>query len=189
MIRDIMEFNKKRFDDKAFKKNKTRSYLKGQYFSFDAIIATVIFILALISLLSYWHSLRSIFESQGGDIISDATRISELLLTPGYPQDADSCDNMEQLGLTLSWSDKRINATKLACAEGLDKDTLRAFFNTRFKLSIRFSGVDKTYIIGENINLLDQSQLNNIVKVRRVVSILHGNNEEELASMDVFVYE
>ena len=43
-------------------------YKKGQYFSFDAIVASVIFVLALVALLSYWHSVRSYLEHENSGI-------------------------------------------------------------------------------------------------------------------------
>ncbi len=49
--------------------------MKGQYFSFDAIIASVIFVMALVALLSYWHSVKSYLDSQNDEISKEAIQI------------------------------------------------------------------------------------------------------------------
>ena len=36
--------------------------MKGQYFSFDAVIATVIMVLAFSSLVAYWYGAQAVVE-------------------------------------------------------------------------------------------------------------------------------
>jgi len=57
--------------------------MKGQYFSFDAIIATVIMVLAFSSLVAYWYGAQSVVESRTYSRLADADRIAESLLSPG----------------------------------------------------------------------------------------------------------
>ena len=86
--------------------------MKGQYFSFDAIIATVIMVLAFSSLVSYWHGAQMVVESRNDDRLADANRIAESLLSPGSPVDWESrnLDEIRQVGIAngfnnqLDWS-------------------------------------------------------------------------------------
>ncbi|MFH0927227.1 MAG: hypothetical protein V1822_01485 [Candidatus Micrarchaeota archaeon] len=56
---------------------------KGQYFSFDAIVAAVIFVLAMSILANHWFSLRSQMDEQTLFLQDEALRISDLFLSPG----------------------------------------------------------------------------------------------------------
>ncbi|MFA5108059.1 MAG: hypothetical protein WC492_00830 [Candidatus Micrarchaeia archaeon] len=58
-------------------------FLKGQYFSFDAIIATVIFVMALSILFNHWYAARSQMDEQGNFLQSEAHRISNIFLGVG----------------------------------------------------------------------------------------------------------
>ncbi len=60
---------------------------KGQYFSFDAIIASVIFILAISLLSAHWYALRAQIDSSSDYVGADAMRVSDLLLGVGNPVD------------------------------------------------------------------------------------------------------
>ena len=165
---------------------KQKENLKGQYFSFDAIIASVIFILALVSLLSYWQSLRTALNSQTNDIAKEALRISDLFLTPGYPADM-ACNKMDRLGFSVSWQDRRINNTKLACAKILDETTLKTKFSTPYNITvIEQDGALTKLAFGTDMTGLNFKQ---VAKVRRVVSIVDEKGVEKVAALDVFVYQ
>ncbi len=56
---------------------------KGQYFSFDAIVSVVIFVMAITILLSHWYSLKTKMNEQTTYLQDEALRISEILLGPG----------------------------------------------------------------------------------------------------------
>ena len=62
-------------------------FYRGQYFSIDAIIASVIFVLALSLLASHWFALRAQNESQSSYLQEDASRLSETLLQAPDPAD------------------------------------------------------------------------------------------------------
>ncbi len=154
---------------------------KGQYFSFDAIIGSVIFILALVSMLSYWHSLRTSISSQAQDLASAGTQLSESMFTPGYPAGAP-CEQMEQLGVSMSWTDKRINKTKLDCLGRLDEEQLRNKTATPFNMTIIFN--DKV-VAGPELSLL---KTKNMAKTRRIVTVLDDKDRETLGYLDIYVY-
>ncbi|PIT84248.1 hypothetical protein COU37_04255 [Candidatus Micrarchaeota archaeon CG10_big_fil_rev_8_21_14_0_10_45_29] len=58
-------------------------FLRGQYFSFDAIVASVIFLLAISILINHWYALRSQMGEEGSYLQNEAHRISDLLLGTG----------------------------------------------------------------------------------------------------------
>lgn len=178
-------------------------HYKGQYFSFDAIIATVIFILALLALLSYWHSLRTSLDVQSGDITKEAIRISDALLTPGYDprvEVARDCAAMTQLGLGVSWSDKRIDNDKFQCAKGL-RDDLSSKLTSPYSVSVEVRRGNAVEFIGKDLSAINRDAIRNIARVRRIATLVEFGPlppppeaqirpvaREELVIMDVYVY-
>lgn len=164
---------------------------KGQYFSFDAIVATVIFILTVVTLLSYWHSVRTSMEFQTNTDIMEAIRISDLFFSPGSPADA-SCGSQYQLGFAVSWNDKRINKTKfLSCASLSDEDLRNKFFS-RSNIVINMEDDSKTseYVyIGKDLSSMDLSTIGTISKFRRIATVVNESGGNELAYLDFYVYK
>jgi len=162
--------------------------MKGQYFSFDAIIASVIFVLALVALLSYWHSVRSFLDFQNDALSKDAIRVSNLLLGPPFPPESD-CSDMELLGFTRSWDDKRIDESTLVCAEvwGRDQDWLKTVTESSNNLSIHvtYLSAGGEFIIGE----MPSGELSDIVKIRRLATVVDDDGKTHLATVDTTVYQ
>src|SRR4030095_11187340 len=113
--------------------------MKGQYFSFDAIIGAVIFVLALVALLSYWHSIRSFLDYQNDPLSKDVIRVSNLLFTPASPS-AD-CTTMNRLGFAMSWDDKRTDESVIECAAGQSQEWLKSRLSTPYNISIKFTNL------------------------------------------------
>ncbi len=95
------------------KSNKTR---KGQYFSFDAIIASIIFIIAISILSSYWFGVRSVMDSRSENMYNEVIRVSDTLMSEGTPTNwqAQLFINIQQFGLlknktTYELDDMKIN--------------------------------------------------------------------------------
>jgi len=86
--------------------------MKGQYFSFDAIIAAVIFVASISLLTTYWFGVRSIMDARSNDLFGEALRVSDSLLTPGNPADW-GVGNAEQIGFTDGYRDNILNNTKI----------------------------------------------------------------------------
>jgi len=92
---------------------------KGQYFSFDAIIATVIVVLAMTSLLTYWFSVQSVVDAKSNYLQSEASNLADTLMSPGIPEnwtqpiDAEGHLEVQQIGLTNGYTND-INETKVA---------------------------------------------------------------------------
>ena len=161
--------------------------LKGQYFSFDAIIGSVIFVMALVSLLSYWSSLRSSLDFQNNDVSREAVRISNTLLLQGNPSDV-SCENMDRLGFANQ--NRRINWSTVLCAQlklntqNVLKDKLETGYNVIIVFESPSSSRSVSIGGAVNQNFLDTA--NNIYKLRRIVSI--DSPEDELVYLDVYLY-
>jgi hypothetical protein len=89
--------------------------MKGQYFSFDAIIAAVIMALAITSLLAYWYGAQSVIEARNSMLHKDALRIAESLLSPGVPANwsQEQLDNIYQIGLAEGYGNV-LNQSKVS---------------------------------------------------------------------------
>ena len=79
--------------------------MKGQYFSFDAVIATVIMVLAFSSLVAYWYGAQAVVEERTSTRLADADRVAETLLSPGAPADwqTGSIGDIRQIGIASSF--------------------------------------------------------------------------------------
>lgn len=157
--------------------------MKGQYFSFDAIIASVIFVLALVALLSYWHSVKSFLDYQGGALSKDAIRISNLLFTPPAP--SASCANMDRLGFSRAWDDKRLDSSVIACAEGQQQEWLREKLGSPNNVSIRITNLadGSDTVIGGAV----PEDTTDVVRIRRLATVVDGDTNY-LAAIDLSVY-
>ena len=81
--------------------------MKGQYFSFDAIVAAIIMITAFTLLFTYWFSMQYAVESRTLDLQSNAMRIADSLLTPGKPDSWETYPqlaNVHQIGIASGFS-------------------------------------------------------------------------------------
>lgn len=107
---------------------------RGQYFSMDAIVASVIFVLALSLLMSHFFSLRAMNDSRSSYLVDDAYRISDLLLGPGDPPNwyvNPNGANTSGFGYNNS-RDGTLNLTALnAAAVLLDDPGLKNYNQTR----------------------------------------------------------
>ncbi len=167
---------------------------KGQYFSFDAMIASIIFILTLVSLLSYWHSVRLTVDNPHEELIKEAFRISDLLLSPGYPLNK-TCDNMTEVGFAISLKDKRLNLTKIECFKSLVSATpssLKTKLGSIYEVALQITDYNGNF---DNIGTLpsDLSIAQNVsgaAKVRRVISIHDdGSSKEKPATIGIYIYQ
>ncbi|MFH1785817.1 MAG: hypothetical protein ABH842_05295 [Candidatus Micrarchaeota archaeon] len=165
--------------------------MKGQYFSFDAIIASVIFVLALVALLSYWHSVRSFLDYQNDPMSKEAVRVSNLLFTPptfttGLPS---ICPNMERLGLAFDWTDRRIDPDLVDCAESNNGNPtwLNEKLSTPYTLTLVMSNVsDASQFI--SIGTAPTDPLH-VVKIRRLGTVLANDGTTYLVNLDLSLYK
>jgi hypothetical protein len=111
---------------------------KGQYFSFDAIMATLVFLLAVSLLSNYWFGVRAAAE-KGDDTYKEALRISDSLLGEGVPQNWHTGSTAYSFGLA------KTNAT----AE-LDKAKILRFISL---LASNYTGVREGLRTAEHIHI------------------------------------
>jgi len=163
--------------------------MKGQYFSFDAIIASVIFVLALVALLSYWHSVKSFLDYQNDQLSKDAVRISNLLFTP--PEPSADCADMERLGFAFNWDDRRADSSILACAEAQNADWLKRVSGSSFDLYIKVTILEdggEVYEMGTKP--ADASyEVTDIVKIRRLATVVDPDDSTHAAAFDLSIYK
>lgn len=159
--------------------------MKGQYFSFDAIIAAVIFVLALMALLSYWYAVKNYLDSQNDELEKEAIRISNLLLSPPYP--AGSCAGMETLGLSMSWTDKRVDQGMLDCTNFADGEWVKERLATPFDVSINVIRLPdmRTWRVGEEPGVTTSE----VVKMHRFATLVDDvDGSTQLAVIELKVY-
>jgi len=169
-------------------------FRKGQYFSFDAIIASVIFMIAVVMLLSYWHSVKTFLEYQSGDMSREAMRIAAMLLSPPSPSYAlgNKCGSMQSIGLVNSFVDKTINESTLECLQQQNSTFLKSKFATPYNVAISVTKVAKAgsskpdYTIGT----IDTSKPSSeIVKIRRIATLVDHAGKTSIATIDVYLYK
>lgn len=169
--------------------------MKGQYFSFDAIIASVIFVLALVALLSYWHSVKSFLDYQNDPLSKEAIRVSNLLLSPSTPDfnSPAACDKITSLGFAMSWSDRRINTSILDCASKQDEGWIMGKLGTQYKVYLKFSSASDPTTLKFTAGVDPKTQsvpVSEQVNLRRVVTLVDSKTAKtELASMDLVFYK
>ena len=159
--------------------------MKGQYFSFDAIIASVIFVLALVALLSYWHSVRSFLDYQSDPLSKESIRISNLLFTPSSP--SSDCASIGRLGFAIGYDDRRVNSSLLECAKTKDQVWLRDKLGTPYGITINVTNIadDSVISIGGSV----PSSAVNVVKIRRLATVLNSTDgTTSLAAFDLAMY-
>lgn len=159
--------------------------MKGQYFSFDAIIASVIFVLALVALLSYWHSVRSFLDYQNDPLSKDAIRVSNLLFTPSSPS-AASCDSMDRLGFARAWDDRRVNQSIVDCAGAQSQSWLRQKLSTAYGASIIITNLADGSVT--TIGGAVPAGTANVVKIRRLATVANSTGGTSLAAIDLSMY-
>ncbi len=126
---------------------------KGQYFSFDAVMATLVFLLAISMLSSYWFGVRAAAE-KGDDTHREALRISDALLLPGTPPGWPSAREVYSYGLGKENATAEIEKAKVERFESyvsLDYNRVREVLRTsdEFFLTIEpVMGNSFSYSIG-----------------------------------------
>ena len=164
---------------------------KGQYFSFDAIIAAVIFILALVALLSYWHSVKSYLDYQNDPLSKEAIRVSNLLFTPPYP--SSDCASMSRLGFSVSQDDRRLGLSIIGCAQAKaasNQSWLQDRLATPYKVSITFTKLTDSPLVVATVGGPVPSDANEVANMRRLATVVNETSGETyLAAVDLSMYD
>jgi hypothetical protein len=146
----------------------------------------VIFVLALVALLSYWHSVRSFLDFQNDALSKDAVRVSNLLFTPTSPTAAD-CATMDRLGFANSWNDRRLNESLVYCSASQSDSWLKEKLGTANSLSIRVENLANGTVT--TIGTAPSTNATDVIKVRRLASIVNSTDDTYLAIIDMSVYK
>ena len=147
--------------------------MKGQYFSFDAIIGASIFILTLVAIFSYWYGVSNSIEQQQSTLAKEAIRIADILYSPSEIP----------YGLTVNWSDKHILHSKVESLCELTEPPATTL-GSEYAVLIDFHN-QKERICAWGPTPIES---NEIYKVRRVGSYLNNDGTTELGYVDIYVY-
>lgn len=147
--------------------------MKGQYFSFDAIIGASIFILTLVAIFSYWYGVSNSIEQQQSALATEAIRIADILYSP----------TEVPYGITVNWSDKHLYVPKvegLCNGESSPADAL----GSEYAVSIDFN------TRGDDICTWGNPSINSneIYRMRRTGSYLYEDGTTQLGYVDIYVY-
>jgi hypothetical protein len=85
---------------------------KGQFFSYDAIIAAILFGIVVSLIFIYWISMRNFIGSEVTEMFSSALSISDSLMKPGSPENwhviyngnIRNAQKIQSVGLTDGYS-------------------------------------------------------------------------------------
>jgi len=149
---------------------------KGQYLSFDVIVASVIFLISLVMLMSYWQSMKSTVMNENKYLSSTAMLVSDNLLT-----------DYSSIGIYK---------------KGTHIVDCRYIINNKKKLSEsskEFSGGNDVYVaivsgcgdglaFGTDDKGPNQNENINLARVVRVIST-DDNGKSLMGTMEVFVYK
>ena len=148
--------------------------LKGQYFSFDAMIATVIFLMTILAFFSYWNTLKSSLAEEQGFMEKEAIRISNAIFTP----------DISRGGIGMSWSDKRVRLDMLGFASPRLKEVYNTPYNVYIEIRVGYAGAQR-WEAGIN-PLLRKTE--KIVKITRIGTGILRSGEEVPVIIDVYLY-
>jgi hypothetical protein len=159
--------------------------LKGQYFSFDAIVGGTIFILTTIALFSYWNGINSSFDQTHDTLAREAFRISETMLTPVPP------------GISVGWRDQHINYSLVEndcdlLRELLEGSGPQEAFGSGYLVSVYFDEINNVGSVtrvctwGTDEDRVDSQ---NAYRMRRTVSYMKADGATTLGYFDILIYE
>ncbi|MGB9719085.1 MAG: hypothetical protein ACPL06_00630 [Candidatus Anstonellales archaeon] len=148
--------------------------LKGQYFSFDAMVATIIFLMTILAFFSYWNALKSSLAEEQGFMEKEAIRISNAVFTP----------DLSRGGIGMSWSDKRIRPDKLSFAAAKMREVYNSPYDIYIEIRVGYAGAQR-WEAGLN-PLMKKTE--RIVKITRVGTGILRSGEEVPVIIDVYLY-
>ena len=93
---------------------------KGQVWSYDLIIGSILFLITLGMLTFFWWSVTTSISTSEEKTIIESLKFSDMLLTPGIPEiwfvnssSAQTWNNVQQIGLTTNTSKRTLEWIKL----------------------------------------------------------------------------
>jgi len=98
------------------------NWKKGQVWSYDLIIASMIFVIAMAILAFFWWSARTNMSENKDAIIRESLKVSDVLMSPGIPANWNTLVNLsnqstwskvQQIGLAESWVNRSLSVDKI----------------------------------------------------------------------------
>jgi hypothetical protein len=95
---------------------------KGQVWSYDLVVASIIFVLAMAVLSFFWWSVRTNMSEDKEAIIRESFKVSDVLMSPGIPQNwsmlvnpsnPSTWSNVQEIGLAESWTNSSLSVDKV----------------------------------------------------------------------------
>ena len=157
--------------------------MKGQYFSFDAIIGGVIFILTAMALFSYWYGISGTLDQRHDMLAKEAFRVSEMIYTPVDP------------GLSVGWRDQHINYSKFNGGHCQWMMAPQEAFGSGYGITIYFYEIksdpqgEVSELDGCRWGTEEYASSENVYRFRRTASYLYEDGNTTLGYMDIVVYE
>lgn len=120
---------------------------KGQMWSYDLVIGSVLFMIAMAILAFFWWSARTNISENKDAVIFESMKVSDSLMSPGTPANWESLvdpmnmstwANVQQIGLAKSWG---VNETNVISIDKLYKFRQMSLINysyTKSKLRSRY---------------------------------------------------
>jgi hypothetical protein len=148
--------------------------MKGQYFSFDAVIGASIFILTLVAIMSYWYGVSGSIEQQQSMLAKEAVRVADILYSP----------LKVPYGVSLGWNDKRISREKveMLCDGGISP---KEAMDSQYSILMEFNTRTKEVCLWADS---PEIEANEIYKLRRVGTFLDKDGNAETGYVDIYIY-
>jgi len=184
---------------------------KGQYFSFDAIMASVIFILGMSLLVGHWFAVRQTIDPTSDYLHEDVARMSDVLLsvpTPGNWNDTLQSLSVRQVGYSkqdspaiylnrtivqstemfglsnFNWDDSR-NYNAMQTMLGVGSKFFYVIHEPDFSPGV--PPLLRSHYYGKSVSL-DNPSVKEYVHVRRVVALDDDTGVPRIAFLDTYLW-
>jgi nitrogen fixation-related uncharacterized protein len=132
---------------------------RGQVWSYDLIISSILFVIALAILAFFWWSVRTNMSEDKEAILRESIKVSDVLMTPGIPtnwntlvdlSDQTTWANVQQIGLAESWDNHSLSIGKVYKLFNMSlvnysivKNKLRSRYDFYMELKFRNNSVEQ----------------------------------------------
>ncbi len=141
---------------------------KGQYFSLDAVVASILFILALSTFLGYWWGLKDGLSPSHSFLLHEGVSFGDKVLM-------------------IIARDGIVEESTLLSLQALPPSQLQSFFDAPMPFYISIKGMNS----GKRFNLVGVDDVNKKkerIILRRVVLFRASDGSKEPAIMDVYLF-
>lgn len=140
---------------------KSTNNRRAQAWGTDLVLAVAIFSVSLIAVYFYAINDSSESEEVMNSLFYDGSKISDMILSEGYPSDWDGA-NVLQIGVVTGG---KINQTKLEKFKTLDYQRTKILFNTQYEY---YFFVDN-FVSETSVGDISYENSKNLIKITRIV--------------------